>query len=584
MNTKIILTTFSRKGLFLGFLPDTTKNIFYYDQESNRIKKASHFCFDKGFNDLPLHEQPPNVIHLCNAAKGDAFPIDPPEYSTSEDFDFFNTPFASTKTYKIYITCEDTTFGLHIEADETSNRAFIDKISTKRSLSVVKHFKTHKKASKNLKGYYVVAINDRPCFEKDDVIDRLCALSNDNAVNFELTVAFDQRLLAHERWRNLEELDLYTPHNLPHPDAPDDEDYSPDLTIEDIRHIAALHSSRFKAEKHARDTAYNFDEDDISISSDDSMASLDPDDPDAIFSPSYLSLEAVTLAINAIRSSHTTEDEQAIGKFTRRKLQQLDTWPDWKHGEMSQLDKMAKVGMYGKPCKAPRKAIVLRPHWQYHLKRTGDRRSRNCCDGSKRAAPALHAVTSTYSSCVNQPVQRLFFALAAINDHKVYGGDIKDAFAHSPGPDVPTFVRIDNQYSEWWSQRHKTNINRSHVLPVLRCLQGHPESGKIYERHINQILGSKELNFRATVHDRCIYQTTYKGQQILLLKQVDDLAIATNDESLAKEIYNIIGKKLQLPGESDLPFTYLGLINDYNGVDVDQRKEYIEVNACSYIK
>ena len=142
---------------------------------------------------------------------------------------------------------------------------------------------------------------------------------------------------------------------------------------------------------------------------------------------------------------------------------------------------------------------------------------------------------------MNQPVERLFFALAAINDHKVYGGDIKDAFAHSPSPDVPTFVRIDNQYSEWWSQRHKTNINRSHVLPVLRCLQGHPESGKIYERHINQILGSMELNFKATVHDRCIYQTTYKGQQILLLKQVDDLAIATNDESLAKEIYDIIG-------------------------------------------
>ena len=71
----------------------------------------------------------------------------------------------------------------------------------------------------------------------------------------------------------------------------------------------------------------------------------------------------LTLTINAIRSSHTTEDEQVIGKFTRRKLQRLDTWPDWKQGEISQLDKMAKVGMYGKPCKVPPKAIVLRPHW-----------------------------------------------------------------------------------------------------------------------------------------------------------------------------------------------------------------------------
>ena len=117
----------------------------------------------------------------------------------------------------------------------------------------------------------------------------------------------------------------------------------------------------------------------------------------------------------------------------------------------------------------------------------------------------------------------------------------------------------------------------------MNKLLGHPESGKIYERHINQILSSKELNFKATVHDRCIYQTTYKGHNILLLRQVDDLAIAVDDESIAKEIYSIIGAKLQLPGETDPPFTYLGLINDYNGVDIDQRKEYIEVNASSYI-
>ena len=117
------------------------------------------------------------------------------------------------------------------------------------------------------------------------------------------------------------------------------------------------------------------------------------------------------------------------------------------------------------------------------------------------------------------------------------------------------------------------------MLPVLRCLQGHPESGKIYEPHINQILSSKELNFKATVHDRCIYQTTYKGHTILLLRQADDFAIAVDDESIAKEIYSIIGAKLQLPGETEPPFTYLGLITDYNGVEVNQRRENTE-NHC----
>ena len=74
-----------------------------------------------------------------------------------------------------------------------------------------------------------------------------------------------------------------------------------------------------------------------------------------------------------------------------------------------------------------------------------------------------------------------------------------------------------------------------------------------------------------------------KRHKIIFLRQVNDLTLATNDESIAKEIYGIIGAKLQLPGETDPPFTYLGLVNDYNNVDVNQQKEYIEITATNYI-
>ena len=154
---------------------------------------------------------------------------------------------------------------------------------------------------------------------------------------------------------------------------------------------------------------------------------------------------------------------------------------------------MAKLGIYGKPCKASWKVIVLCPHWQYHLKYTGDQRSVNCYDGSKRATPALHAVTSTYSICVDQFVQRLFFALAVIDDHKVYGGDVKGAFDYSPSPDVSTYMRVYDKCSKWWTQRYNNDINRPHVLSVIRCLQGHPEIGKYYDRYINEMYISKEL-------------------------------------------------------------------------------------------
>lgn len=68
-----------------------------------------------------------------------------------------------------------------------------------------------------------------------------------------------------------------------------------------------------------------------------------------------------------------------------------------------------------------------------------------------------------------------------------------------------------------------------------------------------------------------------------MLRQVDDFAIACNDECTAKEIYGIIGSKLRLPNEPKDPFAYLGLIKDFNGIDVTQTRTYIKLSCPNYI-
>jgi hypothetical protein len=50
----------SRKGIFLGFLPNTTKNILWYDVHTGRIKIAKHVRLDEGLNDLPMDAIPPH--------------------------------------------------------------------------------------------------------------------------------------------------------------------------------------------------------------------------------------------------------------------------------------------------------------------------------------------------------------------------------------------------------------------------------------------------------------------------------------------------------------------------------------------
>ena len=84
--------------------------------------------------------------------------------------------------------------------------------------------------------------------------------------------------------------------------------------------------------------------------------------------------------------------------------------------------------MYGKaidPQAMKPNAVVLRPHWQYAVKRDGTRRSRQCCDGSERAAPKLRQMVSTWSSCVELPIQRLFLGIAASKSLKLYGKRLK---------------------------------------------------------------------------------------------------------------------------------------------------------------
>ena len=201
-------------------------------------------------------------------------------------------------------------------------------------------------------------------------------------------------------------------------------------------------------------------------------------------------------------TSHGTNEEQAIGSFTRRKLLRLPNWDDWKLGEFKQLDSMAKQNMYGEPCLPPPGAIILRQHWNYSIKADGTRMARNCCDGSPRAAPQLK-LANTYSSCIEQPCMRLFFALCAYEGFISLKVDATNAYANSPPPDQPTFVFIDDQYADWYFERFGVHVSREMVLPVQHALQGHPKSGALWERFFNSVIAPH--GFKSTTHERSLH-------------------------------------------------------------------------------
>ena len=85
---------------------------------------------------------------------------------------------------------------------------------------------------------------------------------------------------------------------------------------------------------------------------------------------------------------------------------------------------------------------------------------------------------------------------------------------------------------------------------------------------------------------RCIYMKKIKGRTLVLLRQVDDFCCACIEEQDAKNVYNLIGTKIQFKFErekGDIPFEYLCLVQDYNVTDLIQTKNNIGMNCSNYI-
>jgi hypothetical protein len=226
----------------------------------------------------------------------------------------------------------------------------------------------------------------------------------------------------------------------------------------------------------------------------------------------------------------------------------LLNWPEWDAAFDSQLDDHRASGAILEPVPRPLPLDGKRPnvfwiHWNNIIKTEGIRKCCACLDGSKRAAPWLRQFVQTYASCVEQPCMRLFFALSAALSLIVTFADTKNAYQQSPAPSVMCYLGIDDAYRSWYRKHYGEDIDPStHVIPVGKAFQGHPEAGVLWEKMITGILGSDELDFKSMTHERNLYRGEIDGEMVLVCRQVDDFAIASKSPDAAKKLITTINK------------------------------------------
>jgi hypothetical protein len=232
--------------------------------------------------------------------------------------------------------------------------------------------------------------------------------------------------------------------------------------------------------------------------------------------------------------------------------------------------------MFGEPVKVKDRSNIFFLVWTYNIKDVnGQKKARCACDGSSRGG-RVRILDYTHANCIDHVASRIFYGVAAAENMQVWGADVGNAFAEAPPPKQGFYIQPDRAFKEWWTARGHKPIADDEVIPVMRAMQGHPESPRLWEKHCDGLI--REMGFVPTVHEPCLYLGEIDGERCIFKRQVDDFAIAMANLQTAHKLFDMFDDKLTMPMKR------LGLVNLFNGVDVLQSRYFIKLSCQTYIE
>ena len=183
----------------------------------------------------------------------------------------------------------------------------------------------------------------------------------------------------------------------------------------------------------------------------------------------------------------------------------------------------------------------------------------------------------TYAGCIDHTSSRLFYAQSAVENMLVYEADVTNAFGDAPPPKQGLQIMPDKAFRDWW-KIHKGHppLPAGYVIPVLAAMQGHPEAPRLWARYADKII--RKLGLLPTVHEPCLYSGRFRDERVLLKRQVDDFEVATQSPKIAAMVFDEIDDYLTFP------LKRMGLVTLFNGIDVEQTRDYIKISVETYLE
>ena len=184
--------------------------------------------------------------------------------------------------------------------------------------------------------------------------------------------------------------------------------------------------------------------------------------------------------------------QMSVNKLRRKTLKETPEWEIFLKSEHIQLSQYETAGMFGDPVGMEDWMMVLPWVWTYLFKEDpitaiDQEEARGICNGGPQYGEAV-TLAETYAACVKQPIHRLTWAISAALNLYCKGYDVGNAFVEAPAPVDPFFMYPDNQYREWRQSLGNEPIPDGYVVPILKALQGHPESPRLWDKHISKMV------------------------------------------------------------------------------------------------
>jgi hypothetical protein len=225
-----------------------------------------------------LVDAPPNLQALRLLSPDGHVPADRPVLSPL-NLEVTDDPFHRLDSVTQAIKCDHPTLGFEITACHIRRRGYVSGIVPSTSAARIRNIR------RKYLGAYVVSVNTTPVFSCESVLAALTAAAAPDSVSFTIVFAPDRYIPVSSR--------------------PNDSPIH--LSVDQLRLVDSTRAAPSSVPSAAA-----------------------PEPPRTMTMHEPLSYDQFLLLMRSLNTTaFGTEEEQALGSFTRRKLQRLSNWKDW---------------------------------------------------------------------------------------------------------------------------------------------------------------------------------------------------------------------------------------------------------------